>query len=365
MSSALPSLWIVLLVVCGLSFTIPAHGLAEQTPVSAESLLPGYIKVDMKVDRLPLPALPGPQADRILAADFFNCWGGKEEPNQQLSNQRLQMFSFCCGVRFAAVGVTHDFCWGGPPGQVIDRVIHPKCCVFGAVCNAYDIYNHRPADALLWSGMGSIPPLATRDEIPCVLEAEGKRRGVELGVYKGEFARTMLYNWPSAEEYILVDLWSKQSDYQDVANDSLTEDAESVMVEALRRLQPWEEKVRVCRDFTTACAELFPDEYFDFVYIDARHDRHSVALDLEDWWPKLNVGGIMAGHDYVTQWEVWGKSVDEGKQFWAVSPDGKIEEDGLLVKGAVDEFALRHRRSVHTTQQDLGFGTFWSWMLRK
>jgi len=49
-------------------------------------------------------------------------------------------------------------------------------------------------------------------------------------------------------------------------------------------------------------ASLFPDEYFDFVFVDAAHDRESVLADLRAWWPKIKVGGRLAGHDYDDHW---------------------------------------------------------------
>jgi hypothetical protein len=36
----------------------------------------------------------------------------------------------------------------------------------------------------------------------------------------------------------------------------------------------------------------------DFVYIDADHDEKSVIIDIACWYPKVKVGGIIAGHDY-------------------------------------------------------------------
>ena len=55
-------------------------------------------------------------------------------------------------------------------------------------------------------------------------------------------------------------------------------------------------KVHVCRNYSHICAQKYPNEYFDWVYLDARHDRKGVLADLEDYWPKLKHGGIMSGH---------------------------------------------------------------------
>lgn len=43
---------------------------------------------------------------------------------------------------------------------------------------------------------------------------------------------------------------------------------------------------------------LFADESVDFVFIDGCHEVESVRRDIADWYPKVKVGGIIAGHDY-------------------------------------------------------------------
>jgi len=59
----------------------------------------------------------------------------------------------------------------------------------------------------------------------------------------------------------------------------------------------------------------FPNNFFDFVYIDANHDKKSVIRDIQISLPKLKNNGIICGHDYVHS-----------------------EPHGHGVRGAVDEF---------------------------
>jgi len=44
-------------------------------------------------------------------------------------------------------------------------------------------------------------------------------------------------------------------------------------------------------------AKLFPDNHFDYIYIDADHTYPYVKGDLEAWYPKAKPGSIFAGHD--------------------------------------------------------------------
>jgi hypothetical protein len=49
--------------------------------------------------------------------------------------------------------------------------------------------------------------------------------------------------------------------------------------------------------------ELFPDQFFDFIYVDGfAHTGQEGGQTLADWFPKLKVGGIMAGDDYHSDW---------------------------------------------------------------
>lgn len=45
-------------------------------------------------------------------------------------------------------------------------------------------------------------------------------------------------------------------------------------------------------------SKLYPDEYFDLVYIDADHSYESVINDIRYWLPKVKNGGILSGHDF-------------------------------------------------------------------
>ena len=66
--------------------------------------------------------------------------------------------------------------------------------------------------------------------------------------------------------------------------------------------------------------EKLTDCYFDFVYIDANHDYIHAKEDINNWYNKVKIGGIFAGHDYL---------------------DGSYRRVTYGVKTAVDEFCSK------------------------
>jgi len=44
--------------------------------------------------------------------------------------------------------------------------------------------------------------------------------------------------------------------------------------------------------------KLFPDNYFDLVFIDADHSYEGCNEDIRAWLPKVKVGGYLCGHDF-------------------------------------------------------------------
>jgi len=203
---------------------------------------------------------------------------------------------------------------------------------------------------------GGVPTFMKREELGTIIQAEGLTRGIELGVQRGYFSKSILSNWPSCTEFHLVDLWGHQSNYDDAANvDQEAQDA--IFNEAMENLKPWKQKLHVCRNFTTSCATTFEDDYFDFIYVDARHDFKGVWEDLVAYWPKLRPGGIMAGHDYETN----DLPLRTG-QDWSRNYDGTIDETGTVVKGAVDTFARTVCRQVTVSYREKMWNT---WAIRK
>jgi hypothetical protein len=170
---------------------------------------------------------------------------------------------------------------------------------------------------------------------------------VEVGVGGGCFSREILKSW-KGQRLVLVDCWKRQqaADYCDVANlDDAAQEENLRQVSALAQL---DRRVEILQDSTPQAAARFADGSLDFVYIDANHSYLAARADLRAWYPKVKLGGLFAGHDYL-----------DG--FVASRPDLR---SGTLfgVKTAVDEVGKEIGQAAAFTTRD---PPHLSWYLRK
>jgi hypothetical protein len=165
--------------------------------------------------------------------------------------------------------------------------------------------------------------------------------GVELGVRKGHFSEHLLGYWVGSQ-LISIDSWAAAptDEYVDISN--VTQDEHDAnYAETNRRLARFGHRSTVWRITGDEARPRLGDEMLDFVYLDARHDRQSVAADLALWWSSVRPGGVMAGHDYL---------------------DGERPEGVYGVRSAVDGFFSALGLPVHGTTDDVPWP---SWVVLK
>jgi predicted O-methyltransferase YrrM len=63
-------------------------------------------------------------------------------------------------------------------------------------------------------------------------------------------------------------------------------------------MKPLEKYYRSIKSKSLDAVNLFSDQSLDFVFIDASHEYEDVKNDINAWFPKVKVGGVLAGHDY-------------------------------------------------------------------
>jgi len=105
-------------------------------------------------------------------------------------------------------------------------------------------------------------------------------------------------------------------------------------------------------DFSTnlELIKSFPDEYFDFVYIDGDHSYKGAKSDLINYFRKLRSGGVIAGHDYCCNRKEYESTIHApwcGKYIYphSTSKKEKHGKDKMAFCGiflGAEEFAKEH-----------------------
>lgn len=119
--------------------------------------------------------------------------------------------------------------------------------------------------------------------------------GVEIGVFQGTHAKNIIKTLNVETLYLVdpyetyVDSWGFQS----------SEELENAFFTARRRLKPHWNKVVWVKKKAEEAVENVPDD-LDFVYIDGNHNYDSVKRDVELYYLKVKVGGILGGHNFET-----------------------------------------------------------------
>ena len=226
---------------------------------------------------------------------------------------------------------------------------------FGYECDVNKLHNH---GGFIFASKNKkeINPLNSSiqkiyDENPC----ESKRGlasfvntlhpngiGVEIGVLRGEYSKIILDRWKNGTLY-LVDTWRHIDEYIDL-NGRDNQYHYDCMVETAKNIVDHENRAHMIRMDSVQSANLFPDEFFDFIFIDADHSYEAVVRDIEAWWPKIKKGGIFAGDDFIP----------EDGDIWLINnADGSREFAGKFgVRKAVTEFGIKNNVKIYSTTSE-------------
>ena len=131
---------------------------------------------------------------------------------------------------------------------------------------------------------------ATRWQFGELLDDHGVKVGVEMGVLLGEYSWGLLHS-SKIETLYSVDKWSSKRKWWD---DVHRRTAGYVLSEFGSRSQ-------IIQGDSCEVAAQFADQSLDFVYIDGNHRYKGIKRDFRCWYPKVKVGGIVAGHDWVRE----------------------------------------------------------------
>lgn len=139
----------------------------------------------------------------------------------------------------------------------------------------------------------------SRRDFPKLIDELGLKTGVELGVNEGGYSDLLLTE-SKLDKLYSIDAWNLDASETMAApfkawTVKQVKSAEEIAREVLGKHG---ERSVVIKGNSFDAASQFDDNSIDFIFFDAGHRFSGFALDMINWWPKIKMGGVIAGHDY-------------------------------------------------------------------
>jgi len=140
-------------------------------------------------------------------------------------------------------------------------------------------------------------PVHRAESLIRLIQDHGFRTYVEVGVWKAESSRKVLGK-TALEKAWLIDPYTEW-DTGGMSQRDIDRMYESVRRYFARR----HPQVQLLRKTSQQALEQFENGSVDIVFVDGEHSYAGVKRDIADWWPKVRVGGVLAGDDFETEYE--------------------------------------------------------------
>lgn len=133
-----------------------------------------------------------------------------------------------------------------------------------------------------------------------VLRSSNKKEGhfLEIGGGNGKFFDHNMNSFGSlVSTYVIIEPYPNDEFLKTVGN----------WKHKVKNMMTSGTNITVIHNFSTSniAVDAYPDNYFDFVYIDGDHSYKGAKSDLRNYYPKVKRGGVIAGHDYCCSYKEW------------------------------------------------------------
>lgn len=119
----------------------------------------------------------------------------------------------------------------------------------------------------------------------------------EIGIFMGEFSKFLYTLEPS--ELVLIDPFSDWCSSGNVDGNNTITTYLPMVYEYMRADFAKNLGIKLERGLSWDVLETYPDDFFDFVYIDSSHSYLGTVKELELCRKKVKRGGYIGFHDYI------------------------------------------------------------------
>lgn len=151
--------------------------------------------------------------------------------------------------------------------------------------------------------------IENRNQIPALIDSNRYKIVAEIGTLEGEFLSVIAKS--NATEIWSIDLWQECPENMAKNDSRASQDILDKMYCNILEIAKIDPRIHVLRKDSQVAHMDFNDKYFDLIYIDADHSYNGIKADLYNWWPKVNNGGMLCGHDYIEHF-LYGANVEFG-----------------------------------------------------
>jgi len=129
-----------------------------------------------------------------------------------------------------------------------------------------------------------------------VLNANDNSHFVEVGSWKGMssvYLAVEIVNSKKNIKFDCIDLWG-------TVPGEIYANEKSLYDTFIKNIEPVKDIINPIISLSWEAASRYENNSLDFVWLDAGHEYKDIKKDINAWYPKVKIGGIIAGHDYTT-----------------------------------------------------------------
>jgi hypothetical protein len=120
----------------------------------------------------------------------------------------------------------------------------------------------------------------------------------EVGCFQGE-STAIFASYDFIERIICIDPLDFKAVKDDPESQAHPEEFEGLYERFIEKTKENNKKMQLVRKLSQNACRSYPNNWFDFIYLDASHQYLDVSFDIEQWKRCIVHDGYIGGHDYI------------------------------------------------------------------